>query len=172
MPRSNPMNSLRRQSDTSALIDRVELKREGMQMTLNLRALLPADRFPAGGANLRLIRLVPLQMKRRGIETRLVLPGEMQASRTDPGLLRALARGWQWFGELAAGTAVSTSQIAAREGVSDSYVRHLVPLALLAPAIVESICAGRQGVCLSAERLKILAGVPIEWHAQQRLLSD
>jgi hypothetical protein len=45
-------------------------------------------------------------------------------------------------------------QIAAREGVSDSYVRHLVPLALLAPAIVECICAGRQSVCLSAERLK------------------
>jgi len=30
----------------------------------------------------------------------------------------------------------------------------------------------RQGVCLSAERLKTLAGVPIEWEAQQRLLED
>jgi site-specific DNA recombinase len=142
-------------ADTSTLVERVELKREGMQIKLNLRALLPADRFPGGGANLRLTRLVPLQMRRRGIETRLVLPGEaVLAPRTDTALLRALARGCQWFGELAAGTAVSTSQIAAREGVSDSYVRHLVPLALLAPAIVESVCAGRQGVCLSAERLK------------------
>jgi hypothetical protein len=34
-------------------------------------------------------------------------------------------------------------------------VRHLVPLALLAPAIVEGICTGRQSVCLSAERLKL-----------------
>ena len=51
-------------------------------------------------------------------------------------------------------------------------MRHMVPFALLAPAIVESICAGRQGVCLSAERLKILAGVPIEWDAQRRLLED
>jgi site-specific DNA recombinase len=83
-----------------------------------------------------------------------------------------LARGYQWFGELAAGTTVSTGEIAAREGVSDSYVRHLVPLALLAPAIVESICAGRQGVCLSAERLKTQAGLPIEWDAQQRVLAD
>ncbi len=96
----------------------------------------------------------------------------MQASRTDPALLRALTRGCQWFGELAAGTAVSASQIAAREGVSDSYVRHLVPFALLAPAIVESTCGGRQGVCLSAERLKTQAGFPIEWDAQQRLLAD
>ncbi len=41
-----------------------------------------------------------------------------------------------------------------------------------APSIVQSICAGRQGVCLSAERLKTQAGVPIEWDAQQRLLAD
>ena len=144
-----------------------------MQITLNLRALLPSDRFPAGGANLRMTRLVPLQIRRRGIETRLVLPGEaVVAPRTDPALLRALARGYQWFGELAAGRAASAKQIAIREGVSESYVRHLVPLALLAPSIVESICAGRQGVCLSAERLKTQAGVPIEWDAQQRLLAD
>ena len=144
-----------------------------MQITLNLRALLPSDRFRADGADLRMTRLVPLQMRRRGVETRLVLPGEAAAAlRIDPALLRALARGYQWFGELAAGTAVSTKQIAAREGVSDSYVRHLVPLALLAPAIVECICAGRQSVCLSAERLKTQAGVPIEWDAQQRLFAD
>ena len=159
--------------DTRTLIERVELKRDSMQITLNLRALLPADRFPAGGANLRMTRLVLLQLKRRGVETRLVLPGEMVAApRTDPALLRALARGYQWFGEPAAGRAASTKQIAIREGVSESYVRHLVPLALLAPAIVESICAGRQSVCLSAERLKTQAGVPIEWDSQQRLLAD
>lgn len=159
--------------DTGTLIERVELRRDGMQITLNLRALLPSDRFPGGGANLRMTRLVQLQMRRRGVETRLVLPGEaVVAPRTDPALLRALARGHQWFGELAAGTAGSTKQIAAREGVSDSYVRHLVPLALLAPAIVDCICAGRQSVCLSAERLKTQAGVPIEWAAQQRLLAD
>jgi site-specific DNA recombinase len=159
--------------DTSDLIERVDLKRDGMQITLNLRALLPADRFPGCGTNLRMSRLVPLLMRRRGIETRLVIPGEdIAVPRTDPALLRALARGYQWFAELAVGTAVSTRQIAAREGVSGSYVRHLVPLALLAPSIVESICAGRQGVCLSAERLKTQAGLPIEWDAQERFLAD
>jgi site-specific DNA recombinase len=159
--------------DTNALIERVELKRDGLQITLNLRAFLPAERFPAGGTNLRMTRLVPLQIRRRGIETRLVIPGEEVAvPRTDPALLRALARGYQWFAELAAGTAASSRQIAAREGVSDSYARHLVPLALLAPLVVESICEGRQGVSLSAERLKTQAGLPIEWGAQKRLLAD
>jgi len=52
--------------DMSRLIERVEFKREGMLITLNLRALLPADRFSAGGADLRMTRTVPLQMRRRG----------------------------------------------------------------------------------------------------------
>ena len=99
--------------DTGTLVERVELKRDGMQITFNLRLLLPPERFPGGGANLRMTRLVPLQIRRRGVETRLVLPGEaVGAPRTDPALLRALARGYQWFGELAAGTTVSTKQIA------------------------------------------------------------
>ncbi len=64
-------------------------------------------------------RLVPMQMKRRGVETRLVIVGEaVAASRTDPALLRALARGYQLFGKLASGRAISTRQIAAREGLS------------------------------------------------------
>jgi hypothetical protein len=112
-------------------------------------------------------------MKRRGVETRLVIPGEaVAASCTDPALLRALARGYRWFGELASGRAASTRQIAAREGLSNSYVRHTAPLGLLAPKLVEAICAGQQAVTLSAERLKELARLPIEWDAQQRFLSD
>jgi hypothetical protein len=95
------------------IIERVELKRDGMQIALNLRALLPAETISEDGASLRMTRMVPMQMKRRGIETRLVIPGEdVAVPRRDPALLRALARGYQWFGELASGRAASTKQIA------------------------------------------------------------
>jgi site-specific DNA recombinase len=154
------------------IIERVDLKRDGMQITLNLGSMLRPDQFPHGGTNLRMTRSVPMQLRRRGVETRLVIRGEAVTSRTDPALLLALARGHRWFGELASGRAASTKQIAEREDLSDSYVRHVVPLGLLAPAIVESICAGRQSVSLSAERLKDHASFPIEWDAQQKLLSD
>ena len=118
-------------------------------------------------------RLVPMLMKRRGVETRLVIPGEaVTVPRSDPALLRALARSYQWFVELSSGKAVSVKQIAAREGLSHSYVRHTVPLGLLAPGVLEAICAGQQSVSLSAERLKDHAHLPIEWDAQLRLLSD
>src|SRR5271163_3408466 len=159
--------------ESGTIIERVELKRDGMQITLNLGSILRPDQFPHGTTNLRMTRAVPMQLRRRGVETRLVIPGEaVTAFRTDPALLRILVRGYQWFGELASGRAVSTKQIADREGLSDSYVRHVIPLGLLAPAIVESICVGRQSIGLSAERLKDHATFPVEWDAQQKLLSD
>jgi len=156
-----------------SIIDRVELKRDGMQVTLNLRALLPTDPISGVGASIRMTRVMHMQMKRRGVETQLVIPGEAVAvSRSDPALLRALSRGYQWFGELASGSVASTKQIAAREGLSHSYVRHVVPLGLLAPKVMEAICTGQQSVTISAERLKDHWRLPIEWGAQQRLLAD
>jgi hypothetical protein len=168
-----PVDEMGPMDAARSIVERVELKRDGMQITLNLRALLPTELVSDGGASLRMTRVVHMQMKRRGVETRLVIPEEAVAvSLSDPALLRALSRGYQWFGELASGRTTSTRQIAAREGLSDSYVRHVVPLGLLAPNVMEAICAGRQSVTISAERLKDHARLPIEWDAQQRLLSD
>jgi len=143
-----------------------------MQITLN-RALVPVELVSDRGASLRITRVVQMQMKRRGVETRLVIPGEaVQPSQSNPALLRALARGYLWFGELASGSVASTIEIAIRERLSHSYVRHVVPLGLLAPRLIEAICAGQQSVTISAERLKNHWRLPIEWDAQERLLSD
>ena len=147
-----------------AVVERVQLKPSGMLITLNLRAVLPLEQIPNVGANVSVTRLVQMRMKRRGVETRLVIPEEeIKPSRIDPALLRALARGHQWFSELGSGTAISTKQIAVREGLSHSYVRHTVPLGLIAPSAVEAICAGHQPAALSAERLKDQARLPLEW---------
>jgi hypothetical protein len=161
-------------TDTAgSIIDRVELRRDGMQITVNLRALLPTELVSDGGASLRMTRLVNMQMKRRGVETRLVIPGEaVVASRSDPALLRALCRGFQWFGELASGRVASTRQIAAREGLSHSYCAPRGTTGTTRPKVIEATCAGQQSVTVSAERLKDHARLPIEWDAQQRLLSD
>jgi len=114
-----------------------------MQITLN-RALVRVELVSDRGASLRITRVVQMQMKRRGVETRLVIPGEaVQPSQSNPALLRALARGYLWFGELASGSVASTIEIAIRERLSHSYVRHVVPLGLLAPRLIEAICAGQ-----------------------------
>ena len=73
-----------------SVVEGVDLKRDGMQITLNLRALLPTELVLDRGASLRMTRVVHMQMKRRGFETRLVIPGEAVAAyRSDSALLRA-----------------------------------------------------------------------------------
>ncbi len=67
---------------------------------------------------------------------------------------------------------MEVAEIANREGVDGSYVRRLLPLALLAPEIVEAICDGRQPLELSTEELTRRTELPLEWREQQRLLSS
>jgi site-specific DNA recombinase len=114
---------------------------------------------------------VPLQLKRRGVELRIVMEGEAASNRTvDATLLKAIARGHRWFAELASNRARDTLEIAKREGLHDSYVRRLIPYAFLAPSIVEAICEGRHPADLTTERLTRRPALPLEWVEQRNAL--
>jgi hypothetical protein len=113
-------------TNISVAIERVDLSKDGIQLTLDLAPLIPHQIVPAG-ARLSVTRFVLKQIKRRGVELRLVLKGEATAvQRTDPALLKAISRGHRWFAELASGRASSTIELPKREGLNDSYVRRLV----------------------------------------------
>src|SRR5208337_1748630 len=146
------------------LIDRVQLESGGVRVSLNVKRLIAEPIDTAEPASLTMTRFIPLEMKRRGLEIRLVIEGESaRAARSDPALLKAIARSHRWFHELASGRTASIREIARREGVYDSYVKRLIPLALLAPDIVQSICYGLQPATLTAEALKRTAQLPLEW---------
>lgn len=69
------------------------------------------------------------------------------------------------------GSASSLCEIATREGVSDRYVSHLMPLAFLAPDIVEAILAGTQPADLTTETLIKRTKLPLRWGEQRALLA-
>jgi hypothetical protein len=111
---------------------------------------------------------------RRGAETKLVLPGLAQqnhSSRFDPALIRAIARGRAWFEELATGRARSLQELAKCNGISRRYIRRLVGLAFLSPALVEAILQGRQPVELTTTRLAEF-DLPLDWTEQHKLLAS
>src|ERR1700731_2688624 len=111
--------------------------------------------------------------KRRGAETKLVLPGLTQqghSSRCDPALIKALVRGRAWFEELVSGRARSLQELAKRDGISRRYIRRLISLAFLSPQLVEAILQGRQPVVLTATRLTEL-DLPLDWTEQHKLLA-
>ena len=112
--------------------------------------------------------------KRRGVETKLMLPGLDQpnhSARRDPALIKAIARGRAWFDELATGRAPSLQALATRDGITRRYIRRLVGLAFLSPELVEAILQGRQPVALNATRLTEL-DLPLDWTGQRKLLAS
>lgn len=92
----------------------------------------------------RLTLSVPIQIKRRSGRKLVTLPnGETIKPRpwdnaTTP-LQLALARGHRWLAMLESGEAKSLKEIAAREGVDNSYVSRMVNPTTLAPDIVAAI---------------------------------
>jgi hypothetical protein len=115
-----------------------------------------------------------IAFKRRGAETKLVLPGLAQQndrSRCDPALIKAIARGRTWFEELATGRVRSLQELAKRDGITRRYIRRLVGLAFLSPQLVEAILQGRQSGELTATRLTEL-DLPLDWTEQHRLLAS
>jgi site-specific DNA recombinase len=136
----------------SALIDRVDLDPNGMRLSLKLPLSNPASEAPDGSSHLSIKRRVPMQIRRRGVELRLVINGGASASgQTDQALLRAVARAHCWFDALVSGRTMV--EIAKRDGVGKQYVSRLMRLAFLAPELVERIVAGRQPPELTAQAL-------------------
>jgi site-specific DNA recombinase len=154
------------------LVDRVELRQDGIQLSIKLpvdSAEKLAGRDPT---NLTLTRLIPMQMRRRGVEMRFVIDGNSQVSpRTDPALLKLIARAHCWFDDLVSARSASMVEIGKREKVGKRYVSRIIRLAFLAPEIVEQIVNGCQPPNLTAESLlKDRTELPLAWDAQRHML--
>ena len=146
------------------LVERVDLAASEIAIGLNLPN-------PHEGEAVSLRHTMPIRLRRRGVEMRLVLEGQTQpTTKTDATLIKGLARARQWFEDLAAGRASSVKEIAEREGISDRYVSALLPLAFLAPEIVEAVLKGAQPADLTLERLMKRTVLPHGWAEQKRLL--
>jgi len=151
-------------------LERAELKQDGINVVLTLAALIPAGSGDAGNPQLQLSRFFPMVMQRRGLELKLIIPAAARPvePEADRALLKALARSRQWVEDLIAGRASSLTAIARRAGLSRRYVARLLPLAFLAPAIVEAIVSGHQPPGLTAEQLTRRITLPPGWDQQQR----
>jgi hypothetical protein len=135
---------------------------------LALKVQVPSSRAGVRTSSLLgLSRFVPISMKRRGVETRIILGAGRDPSRkVDLALLKLVSRARVWFEELASGRVRSFAEIARREGTTRRYIERLSRLAFVAPVVVEAICQGHQPADLNAETLLKRIDLPLEWAAQ------
>ena len=93
-------------------------------------------------------------------------PTATSASRTNPALLKALARAHSWYASVLEGNALDQRALARHAGLTERYVGKVFPCAFLAPDIVESILQGRQPDDLTFARL--CTDIPLSWTEQRR----
>ena len=113
---------------------------------------------------------VPLTIRQRPGRKMVVTPvrdGSEAAllTRTDPALVKALARAFRYQRLLDEGRYASISEMGAAEKIDRGYLGRVLRLALLAPDIVEGILDGRQPADVGLPGL--LAPVPAEWGRQR-----
>ena len=155
------------------LVEKAVLTDEGIRLGLNL----PVPCGGSGGAPLRkvlhLFRFVPLKVKRRGVEMRLIINGGDEPRKPDPALLKAFARARGWFEELASGRVRSLVEIARREGLAKRYVTRLTKLAFVSPAFVEAIAEGEVSVATNLQMLMDgRIAFPLTWNDQEQSFTD
>ena len=112
---------------------------------------------------------LPLAIKQRGVERRLVIEGPHSSRyRPDQTLIDLVARAHVYLDALTGGR--ERQEIANSYGVHPENVSRLLPLAFLSPRILEAILTGQQPADLTARYLTRDIELPILWAAQHRML--
>ena len=114
---------------------------------------------------------LPIQLRRRGVEAKLVLTDTKEpAAQADPNLVRLLATAHYNLEQLTSGQCKTIAELATKNQTNPDEISRTLPLAFLAPDIVKSILEGKQPVELTAKRLTRLDHLPIDWKAQRQKL--
>ena len=108
-----------------------------------------------------LIITAPFQLRKRGVETKLIFADD-QAHR-DEVLIRNIAKAHHWYQQIKSGKTLS--EIARASGTSNHRIQQLIELAFLAPNIVNDILAGKQPTGFTSHWF-VKHGLPIDWQEQ------
>ena len=110
---------------------------------------------------------LPISLRRRGVETKIVLTdGRQQTNDPDAALIHLLIRAHRYLHQLTADSGSSLTDVANANGTDVSEVSRILPLAFLSPKITDIIVAGAQPIELTAQRLSRIGELPQSWSRQ------
>ena len=159
----------------AGLLGCVVLQAAAISVDIRLASLLdlldPQSSCLELGANGALKLLIPIALKRRGVEAKLVMRASSGSPTPgDAKLVSLLADAQRWIDDLGQGRAVSLRDLARQYKRDVGAVSRTLPLAFLAPDIVEAILHGRQAIELTPRQLLRIATLPHRWDDQRRRL--
>jgi len=161
----------------NTLVQRIELKTESITIKVSLAALYDLVRAGDGDARFNLSKdamtliHAPLQLKKRGVETKLIIGTVPQAiSEPNQALIMLIAQAHHWLERLTSGSVTSIIDLAQQEQVDKNKISRALRFAYLSPDITQAILEGRQPVELTADRMRRLPDLPMGWQGQKDLL--
>ena len=142
----------------------LQLSREAIWEATTGKAQSSAELLVSSGEMIKLN--VRGDFRRCGGEVRLVLPPETaQETPATPSLVRAVARAHDWVERITRGELSNQRAIAAETGLDERYISKIIPLAFLAPDVIETILDGKLDPNLTLNDL--VSSWSGEWHAQR-----
>jgi site-specific DNA recombinase len=125
---------------------------------------------PVDNADIAEVQL-PFQMRRRGVEAKLMMAGATPSKPSqDTNLVQLIQDVHRWIDNLIVGQVPSIDELAEHEGIPASEISRTLQLAFLAPDLMKSILLGTQPADLTTQSLKRLGKLPACWREQRRLL--
>lgn len=156
------------------LVQRIHISPNQITLTLRRRVLINADRdmqSENGSVDDAMVSIqYPVEMKRRGVETKLIIGGQ-SLGEPDRELIKRMATSRRWYLDLKSGTHPTIGSIARIENTDIGDVSRVLKLAFLSPCIVSDFIHGKHPVDLTVERLRRMsADLPLDWKAQRAFL--
>lgn len=108
----------------------------------------------------------PFQIRKRGVETKIIL-AETNGNK-DETLIRNIALAHHWLDRIKAGE--TFGDIAKADGSSKRRVQHMIDLAFLAPDLVRDVLQGKQPLGFTSDWCKSRT-LPSDWQEQRALLA-
>jgi len=144
------------------LIKRIDIKSGELEIAINTPA------FKIGRENDEpFIINYPYQLRRRGIETKLVIGGQA-VGELDQGLIDVIAKARKWYAGFKSGAYLSIKDLSEKENVDRGNVSRILPLAFLAPTIIRDILQGKHPADMTPDSLqRSTPNLPMDWDEQK-----
>ena len=168
------LSAFERRDILRTLIARINLKPGMLSIAVHISSLasvLMGVQFaPKEHASDHLNLDHPISLSRRGAESKLVLTGASSHAEPNAALVNLIVRARHYLDQLTDGAGRTIGDVARLNQVDRSDVGRALPLAFLAPPIVEAILSGSQPANLTARHLARLPNLPLSWSKQAELL--
>lgn len=149
------------------LVQRIDIKPGEIKVVLDQKAIaetlsVKEDRIDTNPLTIT----SPFQIRKRGVETKLILGGNRVE--LDETLITNIAKAHHWYEQIKAGKTLS--EIAKNENTTNGRISHLIGMAFLTPDIIREVLEGKQPIGFTSDWF-VRHEMPSDWTAQRKLLT-